>query len=141
MVDKDSQINTIRFKHKHFDMAIDLKDPLNHYLKGSKILTTMSKNNNINLIIDWVNYYCNPHKIDPLIFYDNNSTEYTDEYLLEKISRHTKLKNIIIIPFNFPYGPLEKRFVTPKLNFLGKIFYNTPINKLLFQIFCFVKRW
>lgn len=73
--------------------------------ENSNVLMTLSKNNEIPWIINWIKYHVINFEIDTLLFYDNGSDIYTINSLLERIkSEVPNLENIIICEFDFKYG-------------------------------------
>lgn len=73
--------------------------------KNKKVLMTMSKNNSLEWIRDWVNFYVKRHGVNSVLFYDNNSDEYTNEELLDVFKNIKGLDVAIVVPWNFKYGP------------------------------------
>ncbi|MDT8299738.1 MAG: glycosyltransferase family 92 protein, partial [Spirochaetaceae bacterium] len=69
------------------------------FLKNSRVLTAIQKNNRLRWITDWYRYYREEFGVDYLVLYDNGSA-YQDE-LDELISDDS----ITIVRWNFPYGP------------------------------------
>lgn len=69
----------------------------------SRVLYTLQKNNDIEWIKDWIQYYNHIHKPSLVIIYDNNS----DVYTVDELNRELKkiATNCIVLSFPFKYGP------------------------------------
>lgn len=85
------------------ESAITKRD--NSSFAGRKVLITMSKNNPLEWIADWVNFYVRIHGVDAVLFYDNGSTEYAPEDILKTLKNCDGLKSIIVVEWPFKYGP------------------------------------
>ncbi|MGP5600644.1 glycosyltransferase family 92 protein [Glutamicibacter arilaitensis] len=73
--------------------------------KGKKVLITLSKDNDLQWIKDWATYYSVEHGIDSVLFYDNNSSQYSVTQILETLKSVSGIKQGIVVPWNFKYGP------------------------------------
>lgn len=74
-------------------------------LDNSKILMTLQLNNDLNWIKQWGEYYSKVHGVDTIIIYDNKSTLYTSFDLQKTLEEISGLNNIIIVKWDFKYGP------------------------------------
>lgn len=70
---------------------------------GKKVLTAISKNNDVAWVDDWVDYYRKNYAVDDFYVYDNGSSN-----IDELESRIGDKANII--KWAFPFGPTAKRF-------------------------------
>ncbi|AYO53264.1 glycosyltransferase family protein [Acinetobacter wuhouensis] len=80
----------------------------NHFLnefKGKKVLFTLSKNNKFEWIYDWILFYKKYHHIDTVLFYDNNSNNYSLDELKNYLEEKELDVDIYLVPWNFKYGP------------------------------------
>ncbi|MCK0714452.1 glycosyltransferase family 92 protein [Chromohalobacter sarecensis] len=88
-------------KFPDFEREISLKDEF--VASGKKVLTAISKNNDVAWVNDWVEHYRTNYAIDEVYIYDNGSSN------LEELESCVGDKaNIIKWPF--PFGPTAKRF-------------------------------
>jgi hypothetical protein len=71
---------------------------LNRSEMKSVILTTIQKDNRIQWIKEWIEYYSQNYGIDQIIIYDNNSSNRSD---LRSISDD----HLMIVAWDFKYGP------------------------------------
>lgn len=73
--------------------------------KGKKVLFTLSKNNKFEWIYDWILFYKKYHHIDTVLFYDNNSNDYSLDELKHYLDEKELDVDIYLVPWNFKYGP------------------------------------
>lgn len=64
---------------------------------------TISKNNEISWIKQWLEYHRKVHNLDGLVIYNNQSTLYTSEQLEQAIKRPDM--EIKVVDYDVPYGP------------------------------------
>ena len=96
---------TLKIENQYCEVNINNNQTLK--FKDKKVLLTLSKNNKLTWIKDWILFYYNNHDINSVLLYDNNSTEYQiddiKKYLVNNLSIDIE---IYIVPWNFQYGPL-----------------------------------
>ncbi|PPQ30741.1 hypothetical protein CCR94_11815 [Rhodoblastus sphagnicola] len=73
---------------------------------GRRVLFTLSKNNKLSWIQDWIRYHRDNHGADALLLYDNGSTDYDVHALAQAIAEVGGLKASAIVEWPFKYGPL-----------------------------------
>lgn len=56
--------------------AIAVQPDMAHLFAGRRVITTLSKDNDLRWIADWVRFYARIHGADGVLFYDNGSTAY-----------------------------------------------------------------
>lgn len=71
--------------------------------RGRKVLTAISKNNAVEWIDEWIDFYKANYGIDDVFIYDNGSDNL--EALEERVGEKAN-----IVSWNFPFGPTAKRF-------------------------------
>jgi hypothetical protein len=74
--------------------------------EGMRVLLTLSKNNRLEWIQDWVRYNRDIHGANAILLYDNQSTAYSPEELLESLQRISGIDQICVVRWPFKYGPL-----------------------------------
>lgn len=74
-------------------------------LDGKRVLFTLQKNNRIEWIISWATFYANVHKTDAILIYDNGSDAYPLETLYQELTKIQGLKTVVIVKWEYPYGP------------------------------------
>jgi hypothetical protein len=79
---------------------------LSKLFEGKRVLFTLSKNNRIEWIEDWIRYNRDIHGADAVLLYDNASTAYTTAELLDRIGKIFGIDRTCIVSWPFKYGPL-----------------------------------
>lgn len=95
----------------------------NEQFEGLNVLYTMSRNNDLDWICDWVRYHHNAHGANALLLVDNDSDAYSINELASAVQELGILKAFSIISAPFRYGPSSKvcrrasntRFLQPAL--------------------------
>ena len=72
--------------------------------EGRNALVTKSKDNQLNWISDWVKFHVAEQKIDAVLIYDNLSTQYGPEDVLEAIAV-PGIKVAVVVHWPFKFGP------------------------------------
>jgi len=101
----DSKIKLFQWGGTGLEFNIVVNENFHHVFKNKKVLFTLSKNNKLEWISDWIKFYKKIHLIDAVLFYDNNSDYYSVEELKEYLIKEKLEVDIIIVPWNFKYGP------------------------------------
>lgn len=116
----DISIDTPEFERLRFDFSVfdntlleeegkftyvDIGKDFNDTLNGSKALMTLQLDNKLEWISDWAVYYQSIHRVDTVILYDNGSTSYKVQDIVDSLKDVPGLVNIIVVQWNFKYGP------------------------------------
>jgi hypothetical protein len=72
---------------------------------GRRVLLTLSKDNPIDWVLDWVRYHRDLHGADAILFYDNASASYSAHTLQESLSRIAGIAVACVVQWPFKYGP------------------------------------
>lgn len=72
---------------------------------GRRVLHTLSKNNEVRWIIDWIRYYQKVHGADAVLFYDNGSHRYGAAELERELGATFPDMEIAVVDWPFRYGP------------------------------------
>jgi hypothetical protein len=72
---------------------------------GRRVTFTMSKDNPIEWILDWVRFNRDVHGADAVLIYDNGSTSYDGAALSEALQSMAGLACAIVVEWPFRYGP------------------------------------
>lgn len=72
---------------------------------GCNVLYTMSQDNRLDWICDWVMYHHRVHGADAVIVSDNQSTAYTPQALLDRLSGLGVLRSVLVQSVPYRYGP------------------------------------
>lgn len=89
-----------------------LKD-LAKFLYNKNVLMTLQKNEEIQWIKDWVAYYVHNHGVNAVLLYDNESDNYSAADLVSALESISKLDKIVVVNWNFKYGPQGSPWVGP----------------------------
>jgi hypothetical protein len=79
----------------------DLADLFSH----RRALMTLSLDNKLAWIHDWISWHVRAHGTDAVLFYDNGSTEYDLDTLLDTISAVPGVAVAVVVDWSFRYGP------------------------------------
>lgn len=74
--------------------------------KNRRVLFTMSRNNDLQWIEDWIEYHVRAHGADAVLLYDNASDRYTSGDLLRRISAVRGVKAAVVVRWPYAFGPL-----------------------------------
>jgi hypothetical protein len=85
-------------------LPIAVNQPHAHLLVDRRVLMTLSKDNPLVWIRDWVTFYVHLHGADAVLLYDNGSEAYSPDEIAAALSDVTGLREIVIVAWPFPYG-------------------------------------
>ena len=80
-------------------------DNYSNLFSGQRVLLTLSKNNRLEWIQDWLRYNRDIHGANAVLFYDNFSTRYSAEVLLSALVEVSGFDRICVVMWPFKYGP------------------------------------
>lgn len=86
-----------------FDMVIAPDE--SDLFAGQRTIITKSKDNDLVWIKDFLHYYHVVHGVTGVVFYDNNSTQYSPEDVAEAISSVRGISTAVVVSWNYPWGP------------------------------------
>ncbi len=72
---------------------------------GRRVITTLSQNNDLRWIADWVRFYRSGHGADGVLVYDNASSAYTLEDLQATLDEAAQGIPALAVSWPFKYGP------------------------------------
>lgn len=72
---------------------------------GRRVLHTLSRNNDIAWILDWVRFYVAVHGADAVLLYDNASTDYSSDDLRAALAESFPSLPAVVVDWPFRYGP------------------------------------
>lgn len=82
---------------------------LKEQFEGRRVITTLSRNNDLQWIQDWARFYTEVHGCDCVLLYDNGSDRYTERDIAEALAEIPGLDRIAVIGWPFPYGAFDVR--------------------------------
>ena len=77
----------------------------NDLFKGERTLFTLSKNNRLEWIQDWIRFYRDVHGATAVLIFDNASTSYSTAALMQAISAVSGLRTAVVVEWPFKHGP------------------------------------
>jgi len=95
----------IRIVNRYFDRELRVSQTNYPCFKGKNCLVTLSKNNPLNWIQDFVNYHVHEHAADAILLFDNGSSEYNLAELNHALAE-TNIESFLVVSAPFPYGPV-----------------------------------
>ncbi|WP_159983693.1 MULTISPECIES: glycosyltransferase family 92 protein [unclassified Novosphingobium] len=87
----------------HYEIAV--QPNLSARFAGRRVLHTLSRNNDIAWIVDWVRFYVAVHGADAVLLYDNGSTDYTSDDLRASLREAFPALVTEVVDWPFAYGP------------------------------------
>ena len=73
--------------------------------QNRKVLLTLSNDNDLIWIRDWVSFYARMHGCDAVLFYDNSSTRYTTSEIYHTISTVPGIEATVVVSWPYKWGP------------------------------------
>lgn len=95
----------LSFRSDRLSAEINISANETNVFAGRTVLVTMSQNNRLEWVKDWIEYYTRFHGVDAVLFYDNNSTEYSPDKVSRTIASVSGIKISRVISWPFKYGP------------------------------------
>lgn len=96
--------------------SISLNGPVGNYnlpvaapehdlFAGLRTVFTLSRNNNLAWIRDWLEFYRNVHGANAVLIYDNASSDYDAEALMSTLSVVRGIEAAVVVRWPFKHGP------------------------------------
>tara|TARA_R110002096_G_scaffold141887_2_gene296881 strand:- start:629 stop:1717 length:1089 start_codon:yes stop_codon:yes gene_type:complete len=85
--------------------TVPIGENLKCVFENRRVLLGMVKYDPISWIKEWASFYAAYHATDALLLYNNNSPHYSGAELLSTLKALNLFKTIVIIDWEFPYGP------------------------------------
>jgi hypothetical protein len=112
-IDAPAHTSRLTAKGQIGDFEIAVAEPKTKLFAKRRVIFTMSKNNPISWILDWVRFNRDIHGADAVLIYDNNSTDYDAAALSRALSGVDGIGRSVVVEWPFKYGPQgidSKRF-------------------------------
>lgn len=84
---------------------VEPQPDLSAFFAGRRVIFTLSKNNRLEWIQDWVRYHRDVHGADAVLFYDNQSSAYTANELAAALGELSGIERLCVVSWPFRYGP------------------------------------
>lgn len=85
--------------------SVAVQPNLSHLFAGRRVIHTLSKNNDVRWISDWIRFYRSVHGADGVLLYDNNSTIYGVDELQADLRARFPDMAVVVVGWPFRYGP------------------------------------
>ena len=101
-----TEVRAAPVRKNRFQQAVIKVQP-NHceLFRCRRALMTISKDNELTWIRDWVHFHATNHGCDAVLMYDNNSTKYDTDRLRDTISSVPGIAVAVVVKWPFPFGP------------------------------------
>ena len=87
------------------DVALPLSPNHHDIFRGRRVIFTMSRNNPIEWVLDWVRFNRDVHGADAVLFYDNGSTAYDSATLSAALKTIAGIACSVVVEWPYRYGP------------------------------------
>jgi len=87
------------------DYVLPVTEPDFEPFAGRRTVFTLSKDNTLVWIRDWLEYYRTIHGADAVLVYDNGSTDYSADELLAALSGVSGIEAAAVVRWPFKHGP------------------------------------
>ncbi|QTF71881.1 hypothetical protein [Arthrobacter woluwensis] len=103
--DSVGEVLTIELNGVDEPWSVRPSEPQHDLFTGKRVLMTLQKNEDLRWITDWATYYVRTHRVNAVLLYDNGSTEYAVDDILEGLSNVAGLETVIVVAWDYKYGP------------------------------------
>lgn len=107
-LDAATDVSKIQFQFADMSFRIAVQPNHSDWFAGDNLLVTLSKDNDLRWIEDWVRFYVNEHGATALAFFDNQSTAYTLDKLEDRLATIPGLKKLMVMSVPHKYGRHDK---------------------------------
>jgi hypothetical protein len=104
-VDIPERADSLHLQCKAGETTLDILPNAGEIFRGRRVLLTLSKDNDPAWICDWMRFHRDLQHADAALLYDNGSTAYTAECLLEKMRRVPGFRAVHVVEWPYKYGP------------------------------------
>ena len=85
--------------------SLEPRQNLSEFFADRRVIFTLSKNNRVEWIQDWIRYNRDVHGANAVLIYDNQSTDYSARELLIALSEISGIDRLCVAEWPFRYGP------------------------------------
>ena len=101
----DRPVSSLQLKIRELEYDVPVRRSYREVFAGRKVLVTMSKDNPLIWIKDWIIFHMQNHGTNAVLIYDNGSKSYSAEELLQSLREVPGLEVGLVIRWDLPYGP------------------------------------
>jgi hypothetical protein len=95
----------LRFSGNLGEFEVAVAEPAPSPFRGRRVIFTLSKDNELEWIRDWVRFNRDVHGADAVLIYDNESSRYTTGELLDAVRSLAGIGEAAVVHWPFRYGP------------------------------------
>lgn len=107
-VDQNAASITAKISGQQFDIPIS--DSYADLFADKNVLIGLNKNNDLQWIRDWANYYVRVHGANAIIVFENGSDRYDLDAVAETLAQVEGLDAVAIVDVPFKFGSLDPAF-------------------------------
>ncbi len=107
---------TIDFPLEGSRCSATIGSDLAQLFRERKVLLTVSKNNDLAWVQDWIKFHARYHGVDAVLIYDNGSTSYSLAQLQSAIEQVDDIELAAIVAWPFKFGPQGFNHTAPGSN-------------------------
>ena len=96
---------TLSLRHELFSADIPISPKDTGLFEGLNAILSISKDNGLDWIGDWLKFYAQEHGAEAVLLFDNESTAYSMDALGEALTREPAIKKAVIVRAWVPFGP------------------------------------
>jgi hypothetical protein len=104
-VDVPEDVGALYLQCKAGAATLDIRPNAYEMFRGRRVLFTLSKDNDPSWICDWMRFHRDLQHADAVLLYDNGSTAYTADCLLDKMRRVPGFRAAHVVAWPYKYGP------------------------------------
>jgi hypothetical protein len=104
-VTAEQPIEALRVSSELGETDLQVSCDLNEFFRGMRVLYTLSKNNDLDWICDWIRFHRDVHGANAVLLYDNSSTVYGVNELMSRLQAISGIDRLCIVAWPFKYGP------------------------------------
>ncbi len=97
---------SIKISAPEIDFELEIQPNYSQILADKRVMFTISKDNNLEWISAWAEYYQHFHGVDALVLVDNGSTKTTLDSLASALEK-TKIEHIFILSMPHKFGEID----------------------------------
>ena len=85
--------------------VVQIRPNAREVFRGRRVIFTLSRNNHPGWICDWMRFHRDVQAADAVLLYDNDSTAYSLNALLEQMKQVSGFQVICVVAWPYKYGP------------------------------------
>ena len=105
LVDVPEAADSLRLKSKAGETVLAIRPKSSQLFRDRRVLFTLSKDNDPRWICDWMRFHRDLQQADAVLLYDNGSTAYTTQSLLQAMQQVAGFSTIVVMEWPYKYGP------------------------------------